>query len=428
MTAIEPERMALAVVELAQAGRFADIEQRLAPPVRPLMSAAVMRASWDAEVAQLGAVREVGAPSTASVQHDVTVITVPLRFARGERALQVAVVATGELAGLQLLSVDDAAPLVPWEPPPYCDPDRFDEQEVTLGEGPLAVPGTLTLPRAAGRLPAVVLLGGSGPFDRDGTVGKSKPYKDLAWGLASRDVAVLRFDKVTYAHPHQVRANREFTMVDEYQPAALAALGLLRAHVAIAGERVFLAGHSLGGTVAPRIAAADPAVAGLVILAGGAQPMHWAAVREIRYITSLDPATAAASQPVIDDMTARARMVDSPQLSARTPDDRLPFDTPAAYWLDVRGYDPVATAVTLDQPILICQGERDYQATMADDLALWRAGLADRPTVTLRTYPADNHFFVPGSGPSAPAEMAAPHHVDPQLITDIHEWIRARAS
>ena len=167
-----------------------------------------------------------------------------------------------------------------------------------------------------------MLLGGSGPEDRDGSIGRSKPLKDLAWGLASRGVAVLRFDKVTHAHPDLVRANRAFTVADEYLPDALAAIGLLQAHPAVDAARVFVAGHSLGGTVAPRVAAAEPSVAGLVMLAGGAEPLQWAAVRQISYLASLAPATAAASQPGIDALTAQARKVDSPDLSTADPGRR----------------------------------------------------------------------------------------------------------
>lgn len=425
MTSTEPETAALAVLDLARTGRFADIRDRFTPSMRPLVSADVFKAAWDAEVAQLGPLRSVGHPSSEPGSEQGTVIRVPVHFERGERTLQVSMIANGELTGLQFLPVDGSAPLVPWEPPPYADPDRFDEPDVILGEDPLAVPGTLTLPRAAGPLPALVLLGGSGPFDRDSTIGKSKPFKDLAWGLACRGIAVLRFDKVTYAHPRQVEANRDFTVVDEYLPHARAAVELLRAQPTVDPERVFLAGHSLGGTISPRIAAADLSIAGLIILAGGTQPLQWAAVRQVRYIASLDPATAAAAQPAIDAMTALAETVDSPELSPDTPDDQLPFGTPAPYWLDLRDYDPVATAAAFDQPILICHGERDYQASMADDFAGWQAGLHALPNVTIRTYPADNHFFLPGAGPSSPAELAAPHHLDPQLITDINDWMAA---
>ena len=96
---------------------------------------------------------------------------------------------------------------------------------------------------------------------------------------------------------------------------------------------------------------------------------------------------------------------------------------PAPYWLDLRGYDPVAVAAGLRQPMLIVQGGRDYQATVADDLSRWQAGLGRRPDVTIRVYPADNHFFFPGSGPSSPAELAAAQHLDPEVVADVGDWL-----
>lgn len=69
-----------------------------------------------------------------------------------------------------------------WMPPPYAEPGRFSEHEVTVGTGPLAVSGTLSVPRGQAPGPGVVLLAGGGPFDRDETSGPNKPLKDLAWG------------------------------------------------------------------------------------------------------------------------------------------------------------------------------------------------------------------------------------------------------
>ena len=82
-------------------------------------------------------------------------------------------------------------------------------------------------------------------------------------------------------------------------------------------------------------------------------------------------------------MSKQARLVDSPGLSPSTPASELPFGVPGAYWLDLRGYDPVAVAAALGKPVLILQGGRDYQATVADDLAIWKAGLAGGPEVTI---------------------------------------------
>jgi hypothetical protein len=60
---------------------------------------------------------------------------------------------------------------------------------------------------------------------------------------------------------------------------------------------------------------------------------------------------------------------------------------------------------------------------VADDLNRWRAGLDQRPDVTIRVYPADNHFFFPGTGPSSPAELAAAQHLDPEVVADVSGWL-----
>jgi dienelactone hydrolase len=420
----------LAVIEMARQGRFEEIRDRFAPQLRPMVPAGALRAAWEAELARSGQVASVGVAVTEPAGPGGGVLVkVPVTFERG--ALTVAVGVAGEedwITGIQLLPASAAEPVLPWEPPGYADTDAFTEQDVMVGDGPLAVGGTLSLPRSGGAVPGIVLLAGSGPNDRDETIGRNKPLKDIAWGLASAGVAVLRFDKVTFAHPEQVAGNRGFTLADEYVPSAVAAVGVLAGHAG----RVFVAGHSLGGTVAPRVAAAalsseaGPSVAGLVILAGGAQPLHWAAARQFRYLASLGPSdAAAAAEPALEAIERQARAVDDPGLSEATPDSELPFGVPAAYWLDVRAYDPARTAAELGLPMLIVQGGRDYQATVADDLSRWRDALEGRPDVTFRVYQADNHLFFPGSGPSAPAEYEPAQHVDAEVVAGIAAWIKS---
>jgi uncharacterized protein len=419
-----PVTAALAVVELARQGRFTEIHQQFAPQLRPMVPAQALRAAWEGELAKHGPVASVGTPVTEPAGPGAVLVKVLVRFEHG--ALTVAVGLAGEqgwITGIQLLPPSAAEPQTPWAPPPYADPDTFTEADITVGGGPLAVGGTLSLPRQPRPAPGVVLLSGSGPHDRDETIGRNKPLKDLAWGLASAGVAVLRFDKVTHAHPEQVAGKTGFTLADEYMPHAVAAIRLLAQHPAVDAGRVFVAGHSLGGTVAPRVAAAEPTVAGLVIMAGGAQPLHWSAVRQLRYLASLEGASAEASRPAIEVMTRQAELIDSPELTNATPASELPFGVPAPYWLDLRAYDPAAAAATLGTPMLIVQGGRDYQATVADDLPKWQAALGGRPDVTIRIYEADNHLFFPGSGPSSPAEYEPAQHMDPAVITCVANWI-----
>ncbi|WP_326770415.1 alpha/beta hydrolase family protein [Streptomyces sp. NBC_01591] len=309
-------------------------------------------------------------------------------------------------------------------PPPYAEPGRFSERQVTVGTGPLAVPGTVSVPRGQTPGPGVVLLAGGGPFDRDETNGPNKPLKDLAWGLASRGITVLRFDKATYAH-RDVAAASDLTMTQEYVPHAVDAVDLLRRHRSVDPERVFVLGHSMGGKVAPAVAAAAPAVAGLVIMAGDTQPMHHAAVRVVSYLATVVPDQVPPA--VIETFQRQATLVDSAELTPSTPAVDLPFGLPAPYWLELRDYDPVAIAAGLGKPMLILQGGRDYQVTVADDLVRWQAGLADRPEADIRVHEADNHLFFPGTGPSTPAEYGTPQHVDPAVIADITDWLHGKA-
>ncbi len=323
--------------------------------------------------------------------------------------------------------VDKATPentaQVVWEPPAYAFPDSFEEHEVALDAPPSTVGGTLSLPRGEGPHPGIVLLTGGGPFDRDEASGPNRPLKDLAWGLASRGVAVLRFDKITYTRPDLVAADRDFTVADEYVPHTLAAIEMLRAHSAVDRNRIHVGGHSMGGKVAPRVAQADPTLAGLVLLAADAEPMHHAIVRVLRYMVSLDPDGEAAA--MAEQFERQVAAVDDPGLSPATPPSELPFGMPGSYWLDMRDFDQVAAAAKLSLPMLILQGGRDYQVTLDDDLARWKEGLAGRPATDFRIYEADNHQFIPGTGPSTPADYELAGHVDPAVIDDIAAWIAA---
>ena len=115
--------------------------------------------------------------------------------------------------------------------------------------------------------------------------------------------------------------------------------------------------------------------------------------------------------------------MDSPNLSLATPAGDLPFGVPASYWLDLHGYDPTALAAKLGKPMLVLQGGRDYQVTIADDLTRWQAGLANHSDVTIRVYDTDNHLLFPGTGPSKPSEYEPAQHVESAVVVDIATWL-----
>jgi dienelactone hydrolase len=285
----------------------------------------------------------------------------------------------------------------------------------------------LTVPAGAGKWPAVVLVHGSGRLDRDSTVAANKPFRDLATGLASRGVAVLRYDKRTMVHRARVSALKNFTVREETVDDALEAAKLLRAQPEVDPARVFVLGHSLGAMLIPRIGTADPTLAGLIVLAGPARSLEEAIVAQTRYLAMVDGAISAQEQQVIDQTAALADSVRALRSDEAT-SGRIIFGVPASYWLDLRGYDPPSAARVVKRPMLILQGERDIQV-WPEEFARWKAALGSRPDVSFQSYPALNHLFIAGTGPGVPAEYEVPGHVAEEVIRDIADWIaRARTS
>jgi dienelactone hydrolase len=292
------------------------------------------------------------------------------------------------------------------------------EQPATVAD----LPGTLVFPAGKGPFPALVIVHGSGAADRDLTFGPNKPYRDIAMGLAARGIAALRYDKRTKVHPEQFTGH-PFTVKEETIDDALAAVALLRKTEHIDPKRIYVLGHSLGGMLVPRIGKADPAIAGFVIAAGNTRSFE-----EL----ILDQLASTAPPPEMQTEEMKAQIEKLRQEVAKIKEitaaegesSKLVFGAPAAYWLDMRAYDPAVAAKGLKQPLLIVQGERDYQVTMKD-FERWKAVLSGRASVTFKTYPALNHLFMAGEGKSTPAEYVRPGHVSEQLIEDVAGWVKA---
>ena len=200
---------------------------------------------WTAIQGQIGAYKRRVAVRTEK-QGMYEIVFVTAEFERSTVDFKVAIDGTGKIGGFFIVPSQPAAE---YAPPAYVHREAFGEREVTIdagGSGEWSLPGTLTVPAGAGPFPAVVLVHGSGPNDRDETVEASKPFRDLAWGLASRGVAVLRYEKRTRQYAAKVAAMKSFTVQQETVDDAVAAAALLRHTQGIDPKRVFVLGHSLG--------------------------------------------------------------------------------------------------------------------------------------------------------------------------------------
>ncbi len=409
------------LVEQALTGGTANVYDLLSDAIKAQVTPEQFTQAMDGVTQQFGAFQQI-----TGVQEDASgMVIVTVQFEKATMDAHVGFDANGKVAGFNFVpSVSPDATEAPTAPAPsYADPSTFTETAVTVGEYKL--PGILTMPNTTELVPVVVMLSGSGPNDRDETIGPNKPFRDIAWGLATQGIATLRFDKRTLAAPQSLDMT-SMTVKDEYIDDALAAIDLALTTEGVDPNRVFLLGHSEGGYVAPRVAAAaGDKLAGVIYVAALAAPLPETLVRQTEYLVDHTPGvTDAQKQTAVQQMQDVVDQINA--LTADSPADVMVFHAPPSYWLDLAAYDPVATAESLSLPMLFVQGGRDYQVTVADDLTLWQAALGDRANVTIKEYADLNHLLMTGEGDSVPAEYQVPGNVAQPVIDDMAAWVKAQ--
>ncbi len=310
--------------------------------------------------------------------------------------------------------------------PAYVDTSRFLEIDTLRLPTTWKLPLSLSLPNGEGPFPAIVLVHGSGPNDRDETIGPNKPFRDLAWGLASRGIAVLRYEKRTRVYPNVIDSLKgNFTLIEETVEDALAGVSFLRSLAEIDPDRVIVLGHSLGGYSVPLMARYYPRLAGFVILAGSARPLPELMRKQYRYIFNLDGKIDANEQKKIDEIDSLTSIISSlDQLDAMNPTS-LVLGAPPAYWKYLLNYDPMKLIERVRKPVLVLQGGRDYQVT-TEDFDLWKEHLKSNSKATFKFYPTLNHLFMQGSAKPGPQDYQQPGHVDANVIEDIAQWIHSQ--
>jgi uncharacterized protein len=275
--------------------------------------------------------------------------------------------------------------------------------------------GTLTLPaRGRAPFPAVVTLTGSGAHYRDGNRTPEHPYRpfrQIAEALARYGVATLRLDDrgVGESAGDASAATAEDTAAD-----AEAALTFLRARPEIDPQRLGLVGHSYGGEIAPMVAAGDPAIAAVVLLAGPARTFRETMRYQHRYRIENDPTIAAADR---EAALAQAMIQQDANVKAST----------EAWRRSIQDRDPLPTARRLRMPVLILQGSTD-RAVQPEDAVLLERAIREggNRRVERHLFPGVNHHFQRDPvGAREGYDLLPTQDLAPEVLETLGTWLRA---
>ena len=281
---------------------------------------------------------------------------------------------------------------------PRLPPAGVSEREQVFANAGLDFHATLTLPDrpASGRVPVI------------------------ARGVAASGIATLRYDKRTFAH-RGIGDARAITVQEEVIDDAVAAVRFARALPEVDTTRVFLLGHSLGGTLAPLIAERLP-LAGVILLAPGARLLDEAILDQFGRRLRLTGQSEDAVTRQLDDLRAAFARV----RSGAAADSEMVFGAPARYWRDLQARRPLEALRRLTIPILVLQGGNDYQVTRAD-YDLVQAALTGKPETARQShwFPDLNHLFMQADAPSTGTEYGRSGQVDPRVTDAIATWIGA---
>jgi len=333
---------------------------------------------------------------------DYTVVVFTLKFEKIDLDARVTVDKEGKIAGLFFTPSRGFV----YEPPDYVDKRAFFEEEISF-KTDFEIKGTLTRPSGEGPFPAIVLIHGSGPNDRDETIGPNKVFKDIAWGLATRGILVLRYDKRTYLYGDKME--KGITVEDEVIEDAVKAVSVLKERSDV--SRVFVLGHSLGAMLAPEIAKRSKAD-GVIMLAPGARNLVDLIEDQVKYLASIG---------FIENPESILKKMEKLKKHETKPDEII-MGAPASYYYDFEKRRILETAKELNVPILIMQGGKDYQVTLKD-FSIWKNTLKEKKNVTFKFYKDLNHLFMKVEGRPTPLDYFKPGHVVGKVVEDIANWI-----
>ena len=302
------------------------------------------------------------------------------------------------------------------------------KKQIIVGENTnYPLKGLLTIPACTvSPVPAVVFVHGSGASNMDEKVGKLTPFKDLAEGLAKHGIASIRYDKRSFSHGLKLVREKEVTVRKETIEDAILATQILKNDPRIDKNKIFIIGHSMGAMLAPRIDAEGGNYNGLIMMAGSPRKLEEIMLdQNLAVLNSTKGLLRWIIQKQISKLT---QMFDNLyQLSDEEAKKKKVGGGTTLYYFKEMGEHATSNYLSTSKPMLIMQGEKDFQATVEKDFQAYKQLLSDKDNVTFKLYENLNHAFVPsvyGNIMKAKQEYSVEQHIGEEVVGDIANWIK----
>lgn len=306
----------------------------------------------------------------------------------------------------------------------------MDEKVIVGKETDYPLDGILSMPNESQhKFPAVVLVHGSGPSDKDETIMANKPFRDIAEYLSAKGIAVLRYDKRTKIYGKKMikqKNSGSMSVKDETIEDTILAANLLRSDIRIDHDKVFVIGHSLGGMLAPRIDAEGGNFAGIIIMAGSPRNLSEIMLSQNEeLIGQLNKILQKLAVKQIASLKAKFDAI-SVMSDDRAQNKKILGNIYAWYFKEMEEHPAINYLKATSKPILILQGDKDFHVSVEKDFILYQQLLAGKGNVSFKLYPGLNHMFmksVYGTIKEFKKEYKIPSKVDFHVLEDIAEWI-----
>lgn len=306
------------------------------------------------------------------------------------------------------------------------------EQIKVVANANYPLEGILTLPDShTEKVPAVVFVHGSGALDKDETIGANKLFRDLADGLANQGIASLRYDKRTFAHGKQMvqELGGKLSVKEEVIEDAIVAVEMLKKDPRVDANRIFIIGHSLGGTLAPRIDSEGGDVAGLIILAGTPRKLEEVILNQNEdSIKQLDASQQEIALKQVKELQDKFDAIS--EMTLEMAQQTILFGSVYAwYFKEMNQHSTKDYLSQSKKAIFVVQGDKDVQVSVEKDFDRYREMLKDHPDVTFKLYPGLNHMFMKavfGTLKDIWDEYNIPQSVDKNVLEDMAKWILSK--